>query len=114
MKILLTSATVRASMALTNESVQALAHLARIGLEPQEVERAGRELETILGYVDRLQQVDTTNVDEASPEPVKADAFRTDTVNDCSAPVRDEILADFPATQAGMLKAPAVFERPKA
>lgn len=101
-------------MALANESVQALAHLARIGLTPEEVERAGREMEDILKYIDRLQKVDTNGVDEASALPIKADAFRVDQVTDCPSQVRDQIIADFPASQAGLLKAPAVFERPKA
>ena|SRR5215207_4939707 len=101
-------------MALANESVQALAHLARIGLAPEEVERAGREMEDILKYVDRLQKVDTTGVEEAAPEAVKADAFRKDDVMACAEEVRAEVIQNFPASQAGLLKAPAVFERPKA
>lgn len=99
---------------MSNEAVQALAHLARVGLSPEEVARAGRELEDILHYVDRLQKVETGGVEEASPEPVHADAFREDTVTACPSEIHSEIIADFPAAQAGMLKAPAVFERPKA
>jgi aspartyl/glutamyl-tRNA(Asn/Gln) amidotransferase C subunit len=71
-------------------------------------------MEDILKYIDRLQNVDTTGVDEASPEPVKADAFREDEVTACAEAVRAEIIQNFPASQAGLLKAPAVFERPKA
>lgn len=101
-------------MALATESVQALAHLARIGLTPEELERAGRELEDILTYIDRLQKVETNGVEEAAPLPVNADAFRVDQVTECPADIRERIIANFPAAQAGLLKAPAVFERPKA
>ncbi|MEN9557931.1 MAG: Glutamyl-tRNA(Gln) amidotransferase subunit [Candidatus Parcubacteria bacterium] len=100
-------------MAITHEDVAALAHLARVGLEKEETERAERELENILGYVDRLQKIDTTGVEEAAPEPVAAHAFRVDEVTACSDKVRAEIIQNFPASQSGFLKAPAVFERPK-
>lgn len=88
--------------------------MARIGLAPEEIERAGREMEDILRYVDRLQSIDTAGVDEASPLPVAADAFRVDAVADCGQEIRSEISANFPAAHAGLLKAPAVFEKPKA
>lgn len=100
-------------MPLTRSEVSALAHLARIALDDEELARAERELEHILGYVDRLQQVDTRGVEEAATPAVIATAFREDTAVSCDDEGRRLIVQNFPAKQGDFLKAPAVFERPK-
>ncbi len=100
-------------MPLTKQEVSALAHLARIALDEDEVVRAEKELDGILGYVDRLQKVDTRGVEEASAPAVQAIAFREDVAIPCGDVARGLIIADFPAKQNDLLKAPAVFERPK-
>ena len=49
-------------MKISLEEVAATAELARLSLPPEELERARRELDDILGYVERLQAVDVTGV----------------------------------------------------
>jgi len=98
---------------MPKEDVLAVARLARIGVTEDEVERIGDELGAVLGYVERLQRVETTGVPEASALPVLARAFRQDAVNGCSETERAFIEENFPASEGGFLKAPAVFERPK-
>ncbi|MFA5129411.1 MAG: Asp-tRNA(Asn)/Glu-tRNA(Gln) amidotransferase subunit GatC [Patescibacteria group bacterium] len=100
-------------MSLTKEELQSIANLARIGLSEEEADRLRHELDGILGYVDRLQLIDTTGIPEASSIPVQADEFRVDEVNDCGDAARALIIDNFPASQSNMLKAPAVFEKPK-
>lgn len=100
-------------MALKREDVASLAHLARIALNEEELDRATRELENILGYVDRLQKIDTEGVEEASPTPRVASAFRKDEAVVSDDQTRRLIIDDFPAKHGNLLKAPAVFERPK-
>jgi aspartyl-tRNA(Asn)/glutamyl-tRNA(Gln) amidotransferase subunit C len=100
-------------MALTREDVASLAHLARIALNEEELDRASDELEGILGYVDRLQEIDTDGVEEAAPAPRMAPAFRVDTAVWSDDATRQLILKNFPAKGGDLLKAPAVFERPK-
>jgi len=87
--------------------------LARIGLSDEEVERVGKDLDSILGYVDRLQKIDTADVPEAASPVVDAKNFRVDEADACTDAERALIVDNFPASQGGMLKAPAVFERPK-
>lgn len=48
--------------ALTREGVQEIAHLARIALSDDEVDRIRGDLGAILGYMDALEQVDTEGV----------------------------------------------------
>ncbi len=79
----------------------------------EEVDRAESDLGAILGYVERLQNVDTTGVPEAAAPAVEAAGFRLDEVNASTDVERSLILDNFPASEGGFLKAPAVFEKPK-
>lgn len=100
-------------MSLSSEEVKKIAHLARIGLSDEEADRAKKELGDVLAFVDRLQKVDTNGVPEASAPCVPGDSFRTDAVDACEDSERGLIVENFPASESGMLKAPAVFEKPK-
>ncbi len=100
-------------MQLSREEVQSIAHLARIGMTDAELEKAEKDLGAILGYVERLQNIDTNGVPEAAALPIEALQFRPDVVTGSTEVERTLILDNFPASEGGMLKAPAVFERPK-
>jgi aspartyl-tRNA(Asn)/glutamyl-tRNA(Gln) amidotransferase subunit C len=56
-------------MALTRKEVEALAHLARLNLTPEELERFGGQLEAILGYVERLNGLDLSNMEPTTLSP---------------------------------------------
>jgi len=100
-------------MSLSREELQGIALLARIGLTDEELARIGKDLGSILGYVDRLGKIDTRSVPEAAPKLVRAVDFRVDEENGCTESEQALIIDNFPATTKGMLKAPAVFEKPK-
>src|ERR1017187_6398000 len=51
-----------AAMTLARDQVTHVAMLARLGLSDEEVERYRQQLDAILSHVDRLQQVDTSQV----------------------------------------------------
>ena len=59
-------------MKVTEQDVQYVAGLANLELTPAERERMLRDLNSILGYIDSLNEVDTTNV-----EPMEHIASRT-------------------------------------
>jgi len=48
--------------ALTREDVEEIAHLARLALSDDEIERMREELSAILGHMDALAEVDTSGV----------------------------------------------------
>jgi aspartyl-tRNA(Asn)/glutamyl-tRNA(Gln) amidotransferase subunit C len=100
-------------MPISREEIQKIALLARIGLSVEESKRIAGDLDDILGYVDRLQKVDTKDVPEAAPPLVEAGNFRLDEAEACPDAERALIVENFPASEKGMLKAPAVFEKPK-
>jgi aspartyl-tRNA(Asn)/glutamyl-tRNA(Gln) amidotransferase subunit C len=100
-------------MALTREEVSKIAHLARVGFSDEELDRVGKDLANILGYVDRLQAVDTQGIAEASAPLVLADSFRPDEAEWCAQDVSALVTKNFPESLQGLLKAPAVFDRSK-
>ncbi len=50
-------------MALTRQEVLKVATLSRIHLPEAEVDRLSSQLSAILGYVDKLRELDTTDVE---------------------------------------------------
>jgi len=51
---------------LTRDDVERVAALARLSLSDEEVERMAVELDTILAYVELLDEVDTTGIEPTS------------------------------------------------
>lgn len=49
-------------MVFTTESVKKLAHLSRLEMTDEACEQLGKELSQIVGYVERLQEVDVSHV----------------------------------------------------
>lgn len=49
-------------MAITKETVDDVAHLSRIKLDPQELEKISGQLSSILEFIDKLKSVNTDNI----------------------------------------------------
>lgn len=64
----------------SNEEIQHIAQLARLGLREGEAERFARQLSDILGYVKQLEEVDTDNVEPTSQVTGLENVSRKDTV----------------------------------
>ena len=67
---------------LTTDQVRHIAKLARLTLSDAEVEKFTTELTSILEYVDRLQKVDTKNVEPLKNVTGQRNAWREDSVTD--------------------------------
>ena len=94
--------------ALSREEVLRIAELARLELTPAEVELFGRQLASILEYVEQIRVLDTTGVPPTSHVLNQP----TDRADDPVSPLpRHEALANAPeaAPQAGLFKVPRVF-----
>ena len=95
-------------MALTHEEVRAIAHLARLQLTAEEVERFAGQLSDVLDYAARLNEVDTSEISPtASVLPMNA-PLRSDEVRPC--PPRDQLLANAPDSEGGLFRVPRVLE----
>lgn len=93
-------------MSFEIDKVAALAH---IKLSPEESAKLGKDLESILKYVEQLKEIPTDNVKEMSHVLDMTNVFRKDEV--IPADVRDKVLKHAPATEGKFFKVPKVVER---
>jgi aspartyl-tRNA(Asn)/glutamyl-tRNA(Gln) amidotransferase subunit C len=96
-------------MALTNEEVLHIAKLARLQIDPEELDTYRDQLVAILGYVAKLQEVDTTGAAEAVRGVFDTNVFRKDEIEGCGPDVRGRIIEAFPRRQGDLLEVQAVF-----
>jgi aspartyl-tRNA(Asn)/glutamyl-tRNA(Gln) amidotransferase subunit C len=95
-------------MPLTQQDVARIAKLARIAVTEQEIESVGQQLNTIFGLIEKMQAIDTDNVEPmAHPQDV-ALRLRPDAVTETDQ--RDEFMAIAPQTEAGLFLVPKVIE----
>jgi aspartyl-tRNA(Asn)/glutamyl-tRNA(Gln) amidotransferase subunit C len=100
-------------MALTHQDIERLAQLARLHMTEDEQNRAEHELEAILGYVERLQKIDTSSLVLTS-SAVSLDEWRLDQAEGCDLAIHQGVLSNFPDREGNLLRVPPVFEQPKA
>jgi len=94
-------------MALIREEVLHVAKLARLSLNPEEVDLFTRQLNNILAYVEKLQEVDTDGVPPMAHAVPIFNVFREDEVAPSLS--RDEGLANAPAQEEGTFVVPRVI-----
>jgi len=70
-------------MPLSRDQVAHVAMLARLGLSDPEMERYREQLDVILAHVDRLQEVDTSQVAETAQIGGLLNAWREDVRGEC-------------------------------
>jgi len=95
-------------MKLTRESVQRVATLARLRLTGNEESALTVELDHILGYMDKLNELDTSNVELFSHVVDNPDALREDKVS--NQPNTDALLANAPDRDETFFKVPKIIE----
>jgi aspartyl-tRNA(Asn)/glutamyl-tRNA(Gln) amidotransferase subunit C len=95
-------------MALSQEDVMRIAHLARIEIEPREAEHALTQLTRIFGLIERMQAVGTEGVEPMShPQDVML-RLRDDEVTEGDQRALFQSVA--PQTDAGLYLVPKVIE----
>jgi aspartyl-tRNA(Asn)/glutamyl-tRNA(Gln) amidotransferase subunit C len=94
-------------MALTREEVLHVADLARLSLVPEEIEVVTRQLNDILAYVEKLQELDTAGVEPLSHVIPVFNVFREDLVS--QGLDRDIALNNAPAREEGAFVVPRII-----
>ncbi len=82
-------------MSVDKATVARIAHLARIGVPEHELEALAGELDTILGFVEQLDEVATDDVAPLSSVHDQVLAWREDRVDD--GDMRERVFANLPA-----------------
>jgi aspartyl-tRNA(Asn)/glutamyl-tRNA(Gln) amidotransferase subunit C len=95
-------------MSIAKKDVEYVARLARLRIPENQIKRFTSQLADIISYVDKLKEVDITDIPPTShPLPLK-NVFREDTVKQSlKAP---EALSNAPQKKDGSFKVPCVIE----
>ena len=107
-------------MKVTDKDVAYVAELANLDLTDQERQRMLKDLNSILEYIDRLNELDTTNVppmaqvsalggEAGSGQSELSSAFREDALVPCLP--HAEAMKNAPVTDGEFFKVPKVIEK---
>jgi aspartyl-tRNA(Asn)/glutamyl-tRNA(Gln) amidotransferase subunit C len=95
-------------MAAPEIDVQYVAHLARLQLTADEEKQFGEQLGHILGYVEKLKELDVSGVDPTAHAMPVVNVTRADEVRP-SLP-HEEALRNAPAAAGGLFVMPKIVE----
>ena len=95
-------------MKIGKEEVEYVAYLARLEFTAEETEKFTSQLNDILLYMDKLNEVDTTGVAPVSHAISLTNAFREDIVGESLGP--DLALANAPEAKGSCFVVPRVVE----
>ena len=93
---------------ISDETIEYVGILAKLELSEEEKEQAKKDMGSMLDYIDKLGELDTTGVEPMSNVfPVK-NVFREDVVT--NGDMREDILKNAPGEKDGMFVVPRTFE----
>ena len=93
---------------ITLEQVRHVALLARLELSPQDENRLRTDMDEMLAYVDKLNELDTKNVAPTTQVGEAGTPMRDDEVT--NRPDVDAILANAPSRDRNYFKVPKIIE----
>ena len=95
-------------MAAPSIDIKYVAHLARIQLTPEEESRFGAQLGQVLTYIDKLNEVDVSQVEPTAHAVPMVNVTRPDEVQP-SLP-HEEAMRNAPAKANGLFMVPKIVE----
>ncbi len=93
---------------ISREDVERVARLARLALGEAELERMREQLNAILGYIDKLRELDITNVEPTSHAVPLVNVTREDDVVPSLPP--EAMLANAPDRVGELFRVPRIIE----
>jgi aspartyl-tRNA(Asn)/glutamyl-tRNA(Gln) amidotransferase subunit C len=95
-------------MASAEIDVKYVAHLARLALTPEEQKQLGAQLGSILGYIEKLRELDVTNVEPTAHAVPMVNVNRPDEIRPSLS--HDEALRNAPKQAGGLFVVPKIVE----
>jgi len=89
-------------------NIQYVAHLARISLTPAEEEHFGAQLAGILGYIEKLKELDVTGIEPTAHAVPLVNVFRPDAAQ--ASLDNEDALRNAPAKANGLFVVPKIVE----
>ncbi len=93
---------------ISDETIDYVGILAKLELSDEEKENAKKDMESMLDYIDKLNELDTTGVEPMSHVFPVNNVFREDVVTNDDD--RENILKNAPEEQNGMFQVPKTFD----
>ncbi|MEQ1783438.1 MAG: Asp-tRNA(Asn)/Glu-tRNA(Gln) amidotransferase subunit GatC [Hyphomonadaceae bacterium] len=95
-------------MSVDKKTVSKVARLARIAVPEERLEPMAKELNTILAWIEQLNEVDVEGVEPMTTPVAMELPLRADVVTDGN--IRDQVLANAPRSEDGFFVVPKVVE----
>jgi len=95
-------------MSINKEIVEYVAHLSRIDLKPEELEKISQQLGGILDFIDKLKEADVNNVDPTSHILPLNNVLREDLKQESLS--AQKALENSPESKGNFFKVPKVIE----
>lgn len=96
-------------MKIDNETVDKIAHLARLEYQNEAKEQIIKDMNNMLGFIDKLNELDTSNVEPLIYMSDEVNALREDEVKQVIT--QDEALKNAPKHDSDYFKVPKVIEQ---
>ena len=95
-------------MAASDFNIKYVAHLARIALTPEEEKKIGAQLSHVLGYIEKLRELDVTNVEPTAHAVPMVNITRADETR--PSLTHEEALRNAPRQAGGLFVVPKIVE----
>lgn len=95
-------------MSITNQDVQHVAKLARLNLSAEEEQMFTEQLNAILQYAEKLNELDTDGIEPTTHVLPVSNVMREDVKRE-SLPI-EKVMLNAPEEEDGQFKVPAVLE----
>ncbi len=89
-------------------NVQYVAHLARIALTPAEQEKFAAQLTHVLGYIEKLNKLDVSNIEPTAHAVPMVNVVRPDEIRPSLS--NEEALRNAPSKANGLFLVPKIVE----
>lgn len=93
---------------ITDETIEYVGILAKLKLSGEEKEQAREDMQKMLNYIDKLEELDTTGVDPMSHVFPIHNVFREDVVT--NGDDRENLLSNAPEQRDGQYQVPKTVE----
>lgn len=95
-------------MSIQSEDVLKIAHLARLGIQQDQVEAYASDLSSIMNLVEQMNQVDTSDIEPMAHPLDQSQRLRVDVVSETNQ--REALLKNAPDTEDGLFLVPRVID----
>jgi aspartyl-tRNA(Asn)/glutamyl-tRNA(Gln) amidotransferase subunit C len=89
-------------------NIEYVARLARLALTPEEEQKIGAQLGNVLGYIEKLKEIDVSNVEPTAHAFPLVNVTRPDETRPCLS--NEEALRNAPSTANGLFMVPKIVE----